>query len=129
MPKKTKHWVRNPFVHALTPHSASSVLYISGRGRDPVFLTCAHMNLTDRWRQSSYFMRFVFREDSGPSSQCSCICLSDILKSSNLERYLYHASGNTGNLVDQLYRELDTHRKFTVPKQVQCFSVGGENHC
>ena len=42
----------------------------------------------------------------------------DILKSSNLERFLYHASGNTGDLVKQLYQELDTHRKFTVPKQV-----------
>ena len=50
--------------------------------------------------------------------QCVIWSVADILKSSNLERFLYHASGNTGNLVHQLYQELDTHRKFTVPKQV-----------
>nr|XP_057916592.1 threonine synthase-like 1 [Doryrhamphus excisus]XP_057916593.1 threonine synthase-like 1 [Doryrhamphus excisus]XP_057916594.1 threonine synthase-like 1 [Doryrhamphus excisus] len=39
----------------------------------------------------------------------------DILKSSNLERFIYHISGNDTRLVKNLFTRLDTHRHFRLP--------------
>uniref|UniRef100_H3BZ02 Threonine synthase like 1 n=1 Tax=Tetraodon nigroviridis TaxID=99883 RepID=H3BZ02_TETNG len=39
----------------------------------------------------------------------------DILKPSNLERFVHHASGGDGRLVEQLFTRLDAHRHFSVP--------------
>lgn len=39
----------------------------------------------------------------------------DILKSSNLERFLHHASGGDGRLVQQLFARLDAQQYFAVP--------------
>ena len=38
----------------------------------------------------------------------------DILKSSNLERLLYHASGNNGAAVSRMMRNLEENKYFTV---------------
>ena len=39
----------------------------------------------------------------------------DILKSSNLERYLYTASGNDFKLMTRLFTTLEQTGKFTIP--------------
>ncbi|XP_071083037.1 threonine synthase-like 1 [Haliotis cracherodii] len=42
----------------------------------------------------------------------------DILKSSNLERLLYHLHDNNGAAVSQLYADLDKQRKFSVSEEI-----------
>lgn len=42
----------------------------------------------------------------------------DILKSSNLERFIHHASDGDGHLVKQLFTRLDTHQHFSVPQSL-----------
>lgn len=39
----------------------------------------------------------------------------DILKSSNLERFIHHASDGDGRLVKQLFTQLEAHQHFSVP--------------
>lgn len=39
----------------------------------------------------------------------------DVLRPSNLERFLHHASGGDGRLVKQLFTRLDAHRHLSVP--------------
>ncbi|ESO91165.1 hypothetical protein LOTGIDRAFT_105242 [Lottia gigantea] len=41
----------------------------------------------------------------------------DILKSSNLERLLYHTSGNNGELIKNLYQDLQDHNHFSVSEE------------
>ena len=47
----------------------------------------------------------------------------DILKSSNVERFLYHMSGEDHLLVHKCMNDLDTQKYFTVPKQVRMVDV------
>ncbi|KAI5611100.1 threonine synthase-like 1, partial [Silurus asotus] len=42
----------------------------------------------------------------------------DILKSSNLERFLYHASGRDGKLVQDLFERLEKDQHFTVSEEL-----------
>lgn len=42
----------------------------------------------------------------------------DILKSSNLERFIYHTSDQDGHLVEQLFTRLDAQQHFGVPRSL-----------
>lgn len=42
----------------------------------------------------------------------------DILKSSNLERFIYHVSDGNSRLVDDLFTRLDTQKHFQLPKHL-----------
>ncbi|KAL4630950.1 threonine synthase-like 1 [Arapaima gigas] len=44
----------------------------------------------------------------------------DILKSSNLERFVFHASGGNGHLVKDLFSRLDERGSFVLPQDVFC---------
>ncbi|XP_057681124.1 threonine synthase-like 1 isoform X2 [Corythoichthys intestinalis] len=45
----------------------------------------------------------------------SCSPAIDILKSSNLERFVHHVSGGDGALVKDMFSSLDARRRFTLP--------------
>ena len=67
--------------------------------------------LTDFFRTGTYNMASRrLRQTISPSI--------DILKSSNLERLLYHASGNSGAAVARMMRNLEEKKYFTVSETV-----------
>ena len=63
--------------------------------------------LTDFLNTGVYDLHRDFHHTSSPSM--------DILISSNLERLLYHFSGNDGNMIKGLMESLGTEKEYTVP--------------
>lgn len=92
--------------------NAMSAVYAKQMGIPIRKVICA----SNRNRIIADFIRTGEYDLRGRPLMPSCSPAIDILKSSNLERFIYHVSGGDSRLVRELFTRLDTQQHFQVPE-------------